>query len=529
MLIRWKTYAVLSFAVLAALLLAVLLVGTRLSTLVENLERRDLLLDVQRADELVEQRLNMLQSLAKDWGYWDDTYEYTSTGNPDYIKTNFQPIWLDEYNIHLLAIKSKPSGNLNILTNNKSGISADQVEQLIKKIPDDNQAGLVIIEDDIFLTSVAQIKGSSGNLPSRGHVIFMQAIDEEWLHTLSKKFGASISIKPPLVSDSQPSVLLKSDQQAVVNLPLKTLNAPGYYLLMEVSDTRKFKQLVQNGLLSLGISIVLTVLLLLALIAIGMEKTLFMPLAKIRNQLLSLAGPQIIKKMMARKDWRQKDTLQTLEILMQETKRLVEDQRRLLEEQREVYRTQSLSDPLTGLLNRRGLDRSFREKGIDNTQVLCAIFDIDHFKDINDTYGHDFGDRALQAFSEILRTHSPDNAVIGRTGGEEFCLLAPVDSDLQNSVLKNLRCAIQSELGPELGLESAVTVSIGSIIAHQESSFELGDLMRLADSALYEAKETRNTWVGYYQLAPFSLAAGEFEASQLSNAEQFTRTLSNGE
>ncbi|MDP9591127.1 UNVERIFIED_ORG: diguanylate cyclase (GGDEF)-like protein [Shinella zoogloeoides] len=82
-------------------------------------------------------------------------------------------------------------------------------------------------------------------------------------------------------------------------------------------------------------------------------------------------------------------------------------------------------DALTGLLNRRGFDNRFQalmaKRGV-HSLILC---DLDHFKAVNDTYGHSGGDAALRAFGEMLAAAAPKDALVARIGGEEFALFLP--------------------------------------------------------------------------------------------------------
>ena len=89
----------------------------------------------------------------------------------------------------------------------------------------------------------------------------------------------------------------------------------------------------------------------------------------------------------------------------------------------------ALRDPLTGLLNRRGLEQALHSmSGLADRQgkpISVIALDIDHFKQINDTYGHDGGDHVLQSLSDVFRSAIRDSDVCCRLGGEEFVITAP--------------------------------------------------------------------------------------------------------
>jgi diguanylate cyclase (GGDEF)-like protein len=159
---------------------------------------------------------------------------------------------------------------------------------------------------------------------------------------------------------------------------------------------------------------------------------------------------------------------------------------------RDVLRQQALRDPLTGLYNRRHLDaalaRELERTAEHQTPLSLIIADIDHFKRINDTWGHAAGDAVLQMVAQALSHQVRSTDVVCRMGGEEFVLVLP-DTPLEVAsrraervrALLESTCALQD---PPVG---RVTVSLGvaAAPAHGQTS---GALLAAADAALYRAK-----------------------------------------
>ena len=160
---------------------------------------------------------------------------------------------------------------------------------------------------------------------------------------------------------------------------------------------------------------------------------------------------------------------------------------------------QASQDPLTGLLNRRAfqehLSREFQRHERYGADLSIIMIDLDHFKSVNDRFGHDTGDEVLRTVAGILRNHVRSTDVTGRLGGEEFAALLPNTTQAQ---------AFQLAQRIEDGLKRN-TVSIGDLELRQTASqgvtgtdvtrpASADELLRLADQAMYQAKrEGRNT------------------------------------
>jgi len=156
----------------------------------------------------------------------------------------------------------------------------------------------------------------------------------------------------------------------------------------------------------------------------------------------------------------------------------------------EEVRRLSLTDPLVDLPNRRQLD-FFLEKEFAAAQrgrPLCfAIFDLDHFKEFNDAWGHQAGDQALIRFAGVLRTETRAMNLAARYGGEEF---AAVLSDTSRAGAHAYAQRVRRRMAVELN--GALTVS-GGVAVYTEAVKDPAELVAAADRALYRAKlEGRN-------------------------------------
>ncbi len=146
------------------------------------------------------------------------------------------------------------------------------------------------------------------------------------------------------------------------------------------------------------------------------------------------------------------------------------------------------TDPLTGLSNRRGLeeraDLEIARSRRDNTPIALASFDLDHFKRINDEWGHEAGDRVLAWIGRVLCTESRDIDTVARLGGEEFVALLP-DTDLAGAGRFTERVRAALDKHEPQGLPP-VSVSAGVVSIRDPQ--DLPTMLQRADSALYAAK-----------------------------------------
>lgn len=167
----------------------------------------------------------------------------------------------------------------------------------------------------------------------------------------------------------------------------------------------------------------------------------------------------------------------------------------IVKERQEIqHRMFALTDALTGLPNRRALFESAQalaEEGpyMRGGPVSVLVFDLDHFKKINDTYGHRLGDRVLQLFSQTLSDTLDADCIVGRLGGEEFAAVLP-GSTLAEATeqAEKVRVAFAEVAADIEGYPVAGTVSVG-VASHDDMACDIGALFHRADGALYTAKQ----------------------------------------
>jgi len=188
-----------------------------------------------------------------------------------------------------------------------------------------------------------------------------------------------------------------------------------------------------------------------------------------------------------------------------------------------AHKTAASVDPLTGLLNRRGFSeataRMIEREAKAGRPVTVMIFDIDHFKSVNDRFGHAAGDDVLKVFADVVVSSLRITDLVGRVGGEEFAALLPCAMDEALLAADRVREAFEASGVAIDGAPLETTVSIG--VAGGPPNTELEVLMASADTALYQAKRAGRNRVEAASEEPLSLQ--ESRRAQIASAAQPAR------
>jgi len=163
---------------------------------------------------------------------------------------------------------------------------------------------------------------------------------------------------------------------------------------------------------------------------------------------------------------------------------------RSLKMQNEQLETLALTDDLTGVANRRGLFRAATQISAGKRAMSVALFDLDHFKRINDTYGHLFGDRILADVAACLNTNTRYGDIVGRYGGDEFVLLLP-ETSVEEA--KEITSRLASRIAQLQWSFHETPVTITSCVGVSSGSVSVADLLEECDRLLYRSKRERKT------------------------------------
>jgi diguanylate cyclase (GGDEF)-like protein len=184
----------------------------------------------------------------------------------------------------------------------------------------------------------------------------------------------------------------------------------------------------------------------------------------------------------------------------------LEHSRRRIEEQNVELRQLASRDGLTGCYNRRAFfelaKEQFNAAREHHTELCCLMVDIDHFKRFNDTYGHAVGDQVIQVVSRALAAGLRQPDLLGRYGGEEFCIVLPAaGAQVACAVAERMRTSIETTARSAIrGIQVVpITASFGVAVL-QPGTVSIEALIEQADQALYRAKETGRNRVVLYEV-----------------------------
>ena len=167
-----------------------------------------------------------------------------------------------------------------------------------------------------------------------------------------------------------------------------------------------------------------------------------------------------------------------------------------LEEKNHILSMISMYDELTNLLNRRGfMEKALRLMGENKGKKACMVFaDVDHLKEINDTFGHAAGDFAIITAANYLRENLPKDTVIARIGGDEYVALFIAEDCCKQQAVHNIK-SYAKQFNKETDKSFYVEMSVGAYEFVCDGSIELSELFKKSDEVLYEEKQNRRASV----------------------------------
>ena len=164
----------------------------------------------------------------------------------------------------------------------------------------------------------------------------------------------------------------------------------------------------------------------------------------------------------------------------------------LMRMQESALKMKAETDSLTGLLNRDSfnevLERRFKESKVSGQCLSVLMMDLDKFKRINDTYGHDNGDQILKVFADVLRETLRHEDAVARIGGDEFLAVLPCAGRKEAAEIANRIIAAANRKIVQFGADVQVLIKLSIGICDNETASSEEEILKLADQAMYRSK-----------------------------------------
>ena len=486
--------------------------------------------NLTRVRNVVNHQLDHLDATANDYATWDRTYEFMKGRNVGYVKTDLSPQVFRRYKIDVFLLFDV-HGQLAFCRNFASGVpSCDQATQsqlsrVIRSSSDGDgrtNKGLLMLISGPLLMSMRPVLRTDGSGPPRGTLVMGQWIDDSEVQTFAQILSlpmtavvassSGIHTAPALASDKVPTEWIESGGEnnlsGLVRVP-DLHGGPG--LLLSTQFHRDLSSQGRAAQRLMLLEIILTALVLNVAVFFMLRKLVISRVGRLSSAatLVSTTG-DLSQRVVPSGN----DEITILERSFNTMLTDLEESRRELLIAQELLVYSARHDGLTGVLNRAALmsaltselSRALRE----GSQLGLILLDLDHFKVVNDQYGHTAGDEVLKAVVDGIKQIVRPYDTLGRYGGEEFLLLAPgVGKADALTLSERVRQGIEN-----LPTSPPVTVSIG--VAVGNGNEDPKEVLMAADEALYRAKRSGRNRVEFSgaeesEVPTFLIAPGAIE------------------
>lgn len=537
-----------------AILMLLIVIALAQVPAAQRVEERRMEEHLQRVIRAVQNDIGAMNAFTRDWGIWDQSYHFLAHPNQAYINSN------------LLVDTPMRDFELNVLSYMDLQGSEIWTRTLLPDAPDTDTTLLPSFLDDLKLQllresrqagisslsgvrrsqwgplifSLQPVTDTLGSVKPNGYLLATRWLDKRYLQDLGERTALTLTIAQPRTRDHLGSFkpLGPNMSYRLVDLGLQRVRGEGLLLdndgepvlILIVDEERDVLLGAMEGaiwtfigMLLISFACILMALARLRAIVLGPIGELVRALHKFAEKQDASVLPII-------------DSSQEMALLSRKFREMaarISLHHSALQAHSSRMEVAAYTDPLTHAFNRRYLDEWLLNRQDPAAGWVLVILDLDHFKRVNDRFGHDIGDLLLCQLAELLRGALDEEEPLIRLGGEEFMLLLAREEPEQVAErIERLRrkiadCRFGRE---ELPLRMTVSLGFCDYPLHAELEDSFWSLsFKLADMALYRAKqEGRDRWRGYsgelgraqWRLSPEQLAEGEWLLCQASRANQ---------
>ncbi|RED51432.1 diguanylate cyclase domain-containing protein [Aestuariispira insulae] len=447
-----------------------------------------------RMHSSIYRELENLHVFVADWANWDDTYQFVKDTNLDYMRSNLTATTLIDNSLSGIAFigaQKQPvwAQNFDLLRHRFTRFPEEILHLIQSRMPlaDEGLAGFVLIGDTVTMLSALPITDSTRIAPPVGAIIFIRPLDIGFLDKIAERLKLHYRTET-LVPDPADRTLthpLGGDQiqpdARVIWFDIPLVNSDRVYRF-HVETSREITDTAMTALIWNATTVLVASILIFLAMYLALDRQIAKPLIQLSQQIVSM-GRSIDCDPLA------ENRTDEIGLIAHEVNRM---QDRIL--------SLAVHDYLTGLPNRRlfddRLDHTLDRAERLGKQAAVIFIDLDGFKPVNDTHGHQFGDELLIAAAKRLRGITRKSDTVARLGGDEFVMIVELD-DEEGGRLETVCDKILAALtDPFLirGQEVRITASLGCSLFPDQAR-EPTDLVRMADEAMYGVKhEGKASW-----------------------------------
>lgn len=537
-----------------AILMLLIVIALAQVPAAQRVEERRMEEHLQRVIRAVQNDIGAMNAFTRDWGIWDQSYHFLAHPNQAYINSNLLvDTPMRDFELNVLSYMDLQGSEIWTRTLLPDAPDADTTllpsfldELKLQLLRESRQAGISSLSGvrrsqwGPLIFSLQPVTDTLGSVKPNGYLLATRWLDKRYLQDLGERTALTLTIAQPRTREHLGSFKPLGPHMSyrLVDLGLQQVRGEG--LLLDNDGEPVLTLIVDEerdvllgamegaiwtfiGMLLISFACILMALARLRAIVLGPIGELVGALHQFTEKQDASVLPII-------------DSSQEMALLSRKFREMaarISLHHSALQAHSSRMEVAAYTDPLTHAFNRRYLDEWLLNRQDPAAGWVLVILDLDHFKRVNDRFGHDIGDLLLCQLAELLRGALDEEEPLIRLGGEEFMLLlareepGQVAGRIERLRRKIADCRFGRE---ELPLRMTVSLGFCDYPLHAELEDSFWSLsFKLADMALYRAKqEGRDRWRGYsgelgraqWRLSPEQLAKEEWLLCQASHANQ---------
>lgn len=472
----------------------------------KKLESEQLKKDIRSIENLIAQETDRIETLAHDWGVWDQTYQFIQDSNQEYRESNLYSNMLSDLKLDLVFMVHE-NGTVvwrDIIENRFVDTSflptsLWPVDHQFLKSSTITEQGIALTDQGPLLYGTSKITSGEDDSPQTGVLVFGRYLDEKLIQNIREHSLLPVEVGIAPSQEVSISVQFINEFQSVTQAFLPLVNNTNQQLKISIKAPRSLNIQARRTIHTVTVLTFISGLILTLALYLFLSRHILIPIGRLTDQAEAFGSDNHMANFDRVK--RNDEIGKLFKTFRLMAEKILSYQRKLVEE-KDNYQQASLTDQLTGLHNRRYLETVFYED-LNNQageQWLIIMLDLDYFKKVNDCYGHDAGDTVLQQLASILKQCARQDDHIIRYGGEEF-LIAAKDLSVEDAanLAERIRSTIEQYQFGDQESHFQNTASLGLVQFRAPMLISQEDMERyisFADTALYAAKNNgRNSWV----------------------------------